>query len=292
MSRRVRTILLVDDDEAFLDTLAKRCEQRGFRTLTATDSAEALRIAWSEKVDVAVVDLRLPDRDGLETITRLRQIRPSTVTILLTAFGDERLREATEALSSVYFDKEDMSGLWRFLEGTPFGAANVLLVDDDERLLEVLSRRIRARGHEALTATTSAAAIEIARKLPVQLAVVDLQLPDTDGLVTITRLKEVQPGVETVLLTGHGDEKLREATEALNSTYFDKEDMGGFWGFVRRVLGKLETTMAAAGLATGGDVENARELSSSGESPDPDRESEPRDRPADGSSGRADPPKT
>ena len=281
MSRKARTILLVDDDEALLGSLARRCELKGFTTLTATTGGEALRIAGEEKIDIAVVDLRLPDTTGLETITRLKQIRPETATILLTAYGDERLREATEALSSAYFDKDDMGGLWRFLEGTPFGAVSVLLVDDDEKFLEVLAKRIRARGHEALTATTGAAALEIARKIPIQVAVVDLQLPDTDGLVTITKLKEIQPQIETVLLTGHGDEKLEQATASLNSAYFDKEDMGGFWGFIRRVLGKLETTMAAAGLATGGDVEDARELSSPGASQEPARGTEPRDPPED-----------
>jgi ActR/RegA family two-component response regulator len=275
MSRKPRRILLVDDDEGLLRSLEKRCELKGFEVLTATTSAEALRIAWSNEIDVAVVDLRLPDKDGLETITRLKQIRPEMSTILLTAFGDERIREATEALNSVYLDKDDMSGLWRFLEGTPFGPAQVLIVDDDERLLDTLARRIRARGHEALTATTRAAALEIARRLPIQLAIVDLQLPDSDGLVTITKLKEIQPRLETVLLTGHGDEKIRQATESLNTAYFDKDDMPGFWGFVRRALGKLERTMAAAGLATGGDIENAIDLSSR-----PDRDpNEPRDPP-------------
>jgi CheY-like chemotaxis protein len=87
--------------------------------------------------------------------------------------------------------------------------------------------------------------------------VVDLRLPDIDGLVTITKLKEIHPDIRTILLTAYGDDKLKEATEALNSAYFDKDDMGSFWGFVRGLLRKLETTMAAAGMATGGDIDDA-----------------------------------
>ena len=68
--------------------------------------------------------------------------------------------------------------------------------------------------------------------------------------------------IQTLLLTAHGDEKLREATEALNSSYFEKEDMGKFWGFVRKVLQGLETSMAAAGMATGGDLEDALDIES------------------------------
>ena len=66
--------------------------------------------------------------------------------------------------------------------------------------------------------------------------------------------------METILLTAYGDDKLKEATEALNSSYFDKEDMGSFWGFVRGALRKLEKTMAAAGMATGGDLDDALEI--------------------------------
>jgi hypothetical protein len=68
--------------------------------------------------------------------------------------------------------------------------------------------------------------------------------------------------IKTLLLTAHGDEKLKEATEALNSSYFEKEDMGKFWGFVRKVLQSLEKSMAAAGMATGGDLENAADIES------------------------------
>jgi DNA-binding NtrC family response regulator len=94
------------------------------------------------------------------------------------------------------------------------------------------------------------------------MAVVDQRMPDMDGLVVITKLKEIDADIQALLLTGHGDEKLKEATEALNSSYFEKEDMGKFWGFVRKVLQSLETSMAAAGMATGGDLEDAVDIES------------------------------
>ena len=87
-------------------------------------------------------------------------------------------------------------------------------------------------------------------------------MPDMDGLVVITKLKEIDADIRTLLLTAHGDEKLREATEALNSSYFEKDDMGKFWGFVRKMLQSLETSMAAAGMATGGDLEDAVDIES------------------------------
>jgi len=58
-------------------------------------------------------------------------------------------------------------------------------------------------------------------------------MPDMDGLVTITKLKEIYPELKSVLLTGHGSEKVKEATEALKADYFEKDQMEAFWNFIK-----------------------------------------------------------
>jgi DNA-binding NtrC family response regulator len=87
-------------------------------------------------------------------------------------------------------------------------------------------------------------------------------MPDMDGIVVITNLNDIEPSIQTMLLTGHGDDKLREATQALNAQYFEKEEMNKFWSFIRRNLQRLEKHMAAAGMATGGDIEDALDIES------------------------------
>jgi DNA-binding NtrC family response regulator len=87
-------------------------------------------------------------------------------------------------------------------------------------------------------------------------------MPDMDGLAVIAKLKEMDADIKTLLLTGHGDEKLKEATQALDASYFEKEDMSKFWKFVRKVLQSLEKSMAAAGMATGGDLQDAVDIES------------------------------
>ena len=54
-----------------------------------------------------------------------------------------------------------------------------------------------------------------------------------DGIVTITKLKEIYPDLRSVLLTGHGSEKVKQATEALNTAYFEKDQMEAFWNFIK-----------------------------------------------------------
>ncbi len=257
MNENKITLLLVDDNTKFLNSMADRAKLKGYNVLTAENGAAALEIAAKETVHVAVVDQQMPDMEGLVVITKLKALSPDIQTLLLTGHGDEKLKEATQALNSSYFDKENIADFWSFLANLSLGNVNILLVDDNPKFLNTLADRIRLKGYDPLTALNGTEALKIMETTKVHLAIVDHQMPDMEGLVLITRLKKIDPSVQTLLLTGHGDDKLKEATEALNSFYFDKEDMGSFWGVFRKILNKLESTMAAAGMAQGGDVDDA-----------------------------------
>jgi len=136
----------------------------------------------------------------------------------------------------------------------------VLLVDDEKEFLESLSERFELRGFEVYKAQSGPEALQVAEKTKVHAAVVDLKMPDMDGLVTITKLKEIHPNIKTILLTGFGSEKVKQASEALDSDYFEKGQMGSFWDFIKRLPQRLEDTMAAAGMASGGDIEDAKKI--------------------------------
>ena len=137
---------------------------------------------------------------------------------------------------------------------------NMLLVDDEMKFLDTISERIRLKGFQPFLATSGKEALEVARKHKIYAAVVDLKMPDMDGLVTITKLKEIQPEIKTVLLTGFGDEKVKEAAEAIDTVYFEKDRMGSFWNFIKNLQRNLEDSMAAAGMASGGDLEDAVQI--------------------------------
>jgi DNA-binding NtrC family response regulator len=262
MNTKKINILLVDDNEKFLKSVAERALIKGFNVFTATNGKQSLEIARERQVHVAVVDQRMPDMDGLVVITKLKELSPGIKTILLTGHGDEKLQETTEALNSSFFQKSEMGKFWTFLSNLPLGSINILLVDDNDKFLEKLAERMRLKGYEPHLALNGQEAIDITRTTKIHVAVVDQQMPDMDGLVVITKLKEIDADIRTILLTGHGDEKLQEATEALNASYFEKEDMGKFWGFIRKILQSLETSMAAAGMASGGDLEDAIDIES------------------------------
>ncbi len=82
-----RSLLLVDDDEAFVKRLARAMEKRGFIAETAESVAADKAIAQSRPPAYAVVDLRLEDGNGLDVVETLRDKRPDCRIVVLTGYG-------------------------------------------------------------------------------------------------------------------------------------------------------------------------------------------------------------
>ena len=112
--------------------------------------------------------------------------------------------------------------------------AKILLVDDERKFLNSIAERLKLLGFEPLKASSGPQALALAQKGPIDLAIVDYQMPGMDGLVTITKLKEIDPALKTVLLTGHGSEKIKQATAALNAAYVEKDRMQEFWEIIKK----------------------------------------------------------
>lgn len=82
-----RSLLLVDDDEAFVKRLAKAMEKRGFVPETASSVAAGRAIAMARPPAYAVIDLRLEDGNGLDVVETLRERRPDCRIVVLTGYG-------------------------------------------------------------------------------------------------------------------------------------------------------------------------------------------------------------
>jgi DNA-binding NtrC family response regulator len=81
------TILVADDDLVARDLLVEVLVREGYRVRAAGSGAEAIRIAESEVIDLALVDLRMPDVDGLAVLGRIRALSPAPPVVILTAFA-------------------------------------------------------------------------------------------------------------------------------------------------------------------------------------------------------------
>jgi len=84
----VESALVVDDDDAFRTTLQGSLRRRGVRAVTAATAGEGLAILEDQRLDLVVLDYRMPRTDGLVALPRFRQTAPGAAIVLLTGFGD------------------------------------------------------------------------------------------------------------------------------------------------------------------------------------------------------------
>ncbi len=81
-------IMIVDDDTSLRTALFRALDRKGFQVITSSSMKEAIQLGQSERpADLVLVDLRLPDGDGIDLMTELKRNNPATQFIVLTGFG-------------------------------------------------------------------------------------------------------------------------------------------------------------------------------------------------------------
>lgn len=95
-------LLLVDDEEGYVAVLAKRLVKRNFDVKIALSGSEAVRIFRNTSFDIAVVDLKMDDMDGIEVLKAFKALEPKMPVIILTGHGSETA--AREGIAYGAFD--------------------------------------------------------------------------------------------------------------------------------------------------------------------------------------------
>lgn len=96
------SVLLVDDEKAFVDVLARRLSKRDMRILAAHSAEEAMPILEEEAIDVVVLDVKMPVTDGLTALKIIREKFPEVEVIMLTGHCD--LEDAVGGMENGAFD--------------------------------------------------------------------------------------------------------------------------------------------------------------------------------------------
>lgn len=84
-------ILIVDDDHSIIELLKVTLADAGYSPIPAYNGEQALKKFAAEKPDLILVDYKMPDMNGVELISKIKEISPSVISVLVTAFGTEEV---------------------------------------------------------------------------------------------------------------------------------------------------------------------------------------------------------
>jgi DNA-binding NtrC family response regulator len=99
--KRIR-LILIDDEAAFTTVMAKRLNRRGLDVTSAFSGSEAIQAMRKAEFDVAVLDLKMEDMDGIEVLKIFKKLDPGMPVIMLTGHGSEK--SASEGMRYGAFD--------------------------------------------------------------------------------------------------------------------------------------------------------------------------------------------
>ncbi|MFH1776962.1 MAG: sigma-54 dependent transcriptional regulator [Candidatus Omnitrophota bacterium] len=99
---QIPTVLVVDDDQSMCFILQEAFKKEKYNVHVVKSGEEALKLASKISFDVITLDIKMPDMDGFEVITKLKQINPDHVIVIVTAYGAEKV--AIEAIQKGAYD--------------------------------------------------------------------------------------------------------------------------------------------------------------------------------------------
>ncbi len=228
-------LLLVDDEQEFLESMAAVLGRRGFDIETAQDGYEALEILEKKRFDVGVIDVKMPGLDGVELFREIKLRHSGMPVILLTGHGtlQQAFNSSREGVFEYLTKPCSVGDLVQVVRRAVEGRSpdeemsqidvkeviRVMLVDDETEFVDGLAKVLNRRGMKVTTAAGGADALERLRIAPVDVMVCDVRMPGMDGLEVLRRMKNEQPLTEILLLTGHPS--IGNAFEGIRDGAFD-----------------------------------------------------------------------
>lgn len=137
-------VLLVDDEEEFTSILSERMETRGLSVQTAADGKTALELIKKSYFDVVVLDMSMPEMDGIETLKRLLKITPDIQVIMLT--GHATLQKGVEAVKLGAVDFLEKPADFESLLSKIKDAQGKRRLSFEQRLEESISEIVKKKG--------------------------------------------------------------------------------------------------------------------------------------------------
>jgi len=222
------SILIVDDHKNICKTLSLVFKKKGYETTSVGTGKEALAITQKEFFNLAFINIKLPDMDGIELLTLIDNFYPDLAVFMIASFASlETAMQAMNMGASSYFVKPlDLDDVVNQVEKTllrqsllfkqknELQKVSILIVDDDASIQKSLSLILRKKGFETETVSTAQEALKKAEGRFFNITLLDIRLPDKDGIEILEPILKLMPDSIVMMITAHAS--LDTAIEAMN----------------------------------------------------------------------------
>ncbi|HSA23748.1 MAG TPA: response regulator, partial [Myxococcota bacterium] len=189
-------LLVVDDDETTTFVIKGVLMARGYSVLVAHDHRDALRLARERHPDLVIMDIRMPQLDGLQ-ITDILHHDPETreipvLVLSVLSSEEEAYRVGASAFLRKPVELEQLDEtVNRLLEQRNLVRRRykVMVVDDDPAIRAVSKELLEGQGYAVLEAESGTQALELLTRHPVDIVLLDVMLPDYDGFQITERIR-------------------------------------------------------------------------------------------------------
>ena len=230
-------LLIVDDDQMNCDLLQNVFTRQGYDVITATSGREGLDLFRTSSPRVTLLDLRMPEMDGLTVLKEIRAINPHAPVIILGGGATEIQENQARALRATDFIRKGLSldvlveAVNRIMQmsaqpattqlssgnGEPIQQLDelVLVVDDEPLVCDLLVKFLSLRGYRALGVKDGQDALRIIDDRPPDAILLDLIMPGMAGIDLLRALREKEYPGGIIIMTGSQSEELLDEAWAL-----------------------------------------------------------------------------
>lgn len=135
-------VLLVDDEEDFLEIMSERIEARGMTVTTCTSAEKAIEIIKTESFDAIILDFMMPGMDGFQALKEIKSKRPESQIILLTGHATvEKGVEAMKMGATDFLEKPaDIEALEKKIKDASARRMLIVVEETEKRIRDVIRR--------------------------------------------------------------------------------------------------------------------------------------------------------
>jgi signal transduction histidine kinase/DNA-binding response OmpR family regulator len=205
-------VLVVDDDPEMQRAARESLEREGFAVVTASTAQEGESLANRRRPDLILLDLLLPDRNGLELLQALKaNTTTREIPVLVVSVTRNSVKAlslgAAECLAKPVDGGTIVPMVKRLLDGS-FGGASVLVVDDEADTVDFIRETLKAEGLRVLVAHDGRQAIDVIQRRRPDLVLLDIMMPELSGFEVLEAISRnpVTAGTPVIVLTARGDD--------------------------------------------------------------------------------------